>query len=193
MGLTIVVASTPALGIGFNGTLPWRLKAEMAMFKRITTEAPTGLTNAVVMGRKCWESIPAKFRPLPGRLNVVLSRKQQQRVDVDKTVIYATSFDDALQRIHASRERVHRVFVIGGSHVYAEALKHSQTRTVLWTLVHHDFACDTYLPEFRIDQGGFFTKSSHEAYEAWLGKSVPQGRQQGENGVEFEYTMWVKR
>ena len=192
MDLTIVVASTLALGIGLNGTLPWRLKAEMAMFKRITTEAPTGLTNAVIMGRKCWESIPAKFRPLPGRLNVVLSRKQQM-IDVDKNVIHATSFDDALQRIHASRQRIHRVFVIGGSHVYAEALQHSRTHTALWTLVHHDFACDTYLPEFRIDHGGGFTKSSHEAYEAWLGYSVPRGKQQGENGVEFEYTMWEKQ
>jgi dihydrofolate reductase/thymidylate synthase len=70
----VIVAATASGGIGRGGTLPWRIPADMAFFKATTlaTSAP-GKQNAVIMGRKTWASIPAKFRPLPGRLNVVLS------------------------------------------------------------------------------------------------------------------------
>lgn len=74
--LTIIVAATLANGIGHNARLPWRLPQEMAYFARVTTNAPEGSINAVVMGRNTWESIPTKFRPLPKRLNVVISRNE---------------------------------------------------------------------------------------------------------------------
>ena len=73
--LTLIVAATKSNGIGQNGRLPWRLPQEMAYFARVTSNAPEGKRNAVVMGRNTWESIPTKFRPLPRRLNLVISRK----------------------------------------------------------------------------------------------------------------------
>ena len=85
--LTLIVAATRNMGIGFRGTLPWpMLKQEMAYFARVTQRPPpldrmldtatkdTKYINAVIMGRKTWESIPEKFRPLKGRVNVVVSR-----------------------------------------------------------------------------------------------------------------------
>jgi dihydrofolate reductase len=72
--LTLIVAATRANGIGKGGTLPWRLRKEMAYFARVTTHAPEGEANAVIMGRNTWESIPPKFRPLRRRTNVVVSR-----------------------------------------------------------------------------------------------------------------------
>lgn len=75
--LTIVVAATISNGIGRAATLPWRLPKEMSFFRQITSAAPEGSMNAVVMGRATWESIPKKFRPLPKRLNVVISRNTQ--------------------------------------------------------------------------------------------------------------------
>lgn len=74
-GMTLVVAATGRNGIGKSGSLPWRLSNEMAYFARVTQARPAGQDgpNAVVMGRKSWESIPAKFRPLKDRINVVLS------------------------------------------------------------------------------------------------------------------------
>lgn len=72
--LTLIVAATRQNGIGQSGKLPWRLPQEMAYFARVTTNTPEGSSNAVVMGRNTWESIPAKFRPLQKRLNVVVSR-----------------------------------------------------------------------------------------------------------------------
>jgi dihydrofolate reductase len=74
MKLTLIVAATRAHGIGKGGTLPWRLPKEMAYFARVTTHAPEGTMNAVVMGRNTWESIPLKFRPLRRRANIVISR-----------------------------------------------------------------------------------------------------------------------
>jgi dihydrofolate reductase len=75
--ISLVVAMTLDHCIGVNGQLPWRLKGDMAFFKKLTTvTSGTGnKRNAVVMGRKTWESIPEKFRPLPDRLNVILTRQ----------------------------------------------------------------------------------------------------------------------
>lgn len=71
----LVVAATRKLGIGKGGTMPWRLPSDMAYFKALTSAtADPSKANAVVMGRKTWESIPPKFRPLRGRVNVVLTR-----------------------------------------------------------------------------------------------------------------------
>ena len=75
--LTIIVAATLTNGIGKAGRLPWRLPQEMAYFARVTSNAPEGSINAVIMGKNTWESIPKKFRPLPRRLNVVLSRNKE--------------------------------------------------------------------------------------------------------------------
>ena len=90
--LTLIVAATRTMGIGRDGALPWpSLKQEMAYFARVTQRPPpppassisssheadlklVPLINAVIMGRKTWESIPAKFRPLKGRVNVVVTR-----------------------------------------------------------------------------------------------------------------------
>lgn len=74
--ITIVVAATRANGIGKDGALPWRLAKEMSYFSQVTTRAPSGTMNALIMGRKTWESIPTKFRPLKERVNVVITRNR---------------------------------------------------------------------------------------------------------------------
>lgn len=79
ISLTLIVAATTTNGIGASSTLPWRLPKEMAYFARVTKATGTagegeGM-NAVVMGRKTWEGIPSRFRPLPERVNVVVSRQ----------------------------------------------------------------------------------------------------------------------
>lgn len=138
----IVVAADARDGIGQGGTLPWRLPGEMAYFKRITSEAPTGLRNAVIMGRKTYASIAPKFRPLSGRLNVVLSRDPDHHVE---GALSAGSLDEALARTDADAQ-IGEVFVIGGGAVYRDALTHPRCGRVYLTRVHATFACDTFLP-----------------------------------------------
>jgi hypothetical protein len=73
----IVVAATKSGGIGLKGVMPWSLPADMEYFRQLTsttTDANSGRLNAVVMGRKTWDSIPQKFRPLKNRVNIVISR-----------------------------------------------------------------------------------------------------------------------
>ncbi len=75
-----ILALTPNGGIGMGGKLPWKLPGDMAWFKRVTLAVQDlSKRNAVIMGRKTWASIPSKFRPLPDRLNVVLSTSSDVR------------------------------------------------------------------------------------------------------------------
>ena len=82
VSLTLIVAATRTNGIGKGSVLPWRLPLEMAYFARVTKMAPVGQTNVVIMGRKTWESIPKKRRPLVDRMNVVLTSNTQYNLCV---------------------------------------------------------------------------------------------------------------
>ncbi|XP_046985171.1 dihydrofolate reductase-like isoform X3 [Schistocerca americana] len=99
--------------------------------------------NAVVMGRKTWESIPEKFRPLPGRLNVVLTRTNRS---LGEEVIVHTSLEDAIKDLH-NRQDVETVWVIGGSSVYDEMMKSSYCHRLYITNILKDYNCDTFFPE----------------------------------------------
>lgn len=78
LSLTLVLAATPSHGIGLSSTLPWSLRKEMLYFAKLTQHASQpNTTNAVIMGRKSWEGIPTKWRPLKNRRNVVVSRAGQ--------------------------------------------------------------------------------------------------------------------
>lgn len=82
--LAMVVAMTLTNGVGKDGGLPWRLKGEMAYFRSVTShltedDKKQEARNAVIMGRKTWASIPPKFRPLPDRINIVISRTQSAK------------------------------------------------------------------------------------------------------------------
>jgi dihydrofolate reductase len=88
--VTLIVAATMNNGIGQGGKLPWRLPQELRYFARVTTgtgdaqddEGKKNKKNAVVMGRVTWESIPPRFRPLAGRINVVVSRQAEYNLCV---------------------------------------------------------------------------------------------------------------
>lgn len=141
----IVVAADQAGGIGKSGDLPWRLEGDMAYFKRITQEAPaSGTRNAVIMGRITWTSIPDQFRPLPGRINVVISSNSQ--LPLPDGVIRAESLQDALHGLDGLTG-VGRVFVIGGGQIYRQALEHRDLDAIYLTRVHGQMDCDTHFPE----------------------------------------------
>ena len=86
----IVAACGKSLGIGLNGELPWRLKSEMKYFAETTTKTKDiDKMNAVIMGRKTWESIPLKFRPLKNRFNVILSQQADYLLNSEVSQIIA--------------------------------------------------------------------------------------------------------
>ncbi|KZT65599.1 hypothetical protein DAEQUDRAFT_731295 [Daedalea quercina L-15889] len=210
--LTIIVAATLSNGIGQNGRLPWRLSKEMQYFARITSNAPEGSVNAVLMGRNTWESIPKKFKPLPKRANVVISsNKQYELLPADAPtptapVFLHSNLDSALDRLsHSERlgAHIHRAFVIGGASLYQETLSLSQSsgsfvdRVLLTRILEPAFEqCDVHMPDFLGDkvhagQADAWTKASHAELQEWAGFEVPEGVQE-ENGVKYEFQMWIR-
>jgi dihydrofolate reductase len=138
-----VVAADAAGGIGKDNDLPWpRLQEDLRFLKRITSEAPAGRCNAVVMGRVTWESVPSGKQPLPGRLNIVVSRHAPL---LPAGVLPAASLDEALRAARA-RPEVEGVFVIGGAQLFRAAFAHPACRFVYLTRIAATFDCDTFLP-----------------------------------------------
>jgi len=197
--LTIIVAATRANGIGQNGQLPWKLSKEMKYFVRVTSDAPEGKQNAVIMGRNTWESIPTKFRPLSKRLNVVLSRSPDYDLSVsaDAPVALVKDLQSALERV--DKTNIHRGFVIGGAALYAETLGFSPSvtssvdRVLLTRILSPDFSdCDTFMPDFlKAGDGKEWSRASHKALQDWVGFGVPEGTQE-EKGVSYEFQMWTR-
>lgn len=127
-------------GIGKDNALPWpRLRGDLVHFKTITTAANAGRQNAIVMGRKTWESKEIAGKPLPRRLNVVISRSP---LSVPDGVVAASSLDDVLGRQLAAET----LFVIGGAEIFQLAIAHPALRFVYLTRVQGRFACDVSIP-----------------------------------------------
>jgi dihydrofolate reductase len=119
--------------IGIKGALPWHLPEDMAHFKRTTMGCP------VIMGRKTWDSLPAKFRPLPGRLNVVVTHQTGWHAEG------ATRADSLPQAIALCPQDAD-AWVIGGAEIYAQTLPLAATAVV--TEIDADFDGDAYAPQF---------------------------------------------
>ncbi len=145
MKFSIVVAVDRNRGIGKNNALPWHLPGDMKHFKQITSRAADGKRNAVVMGRKTWDSLPPKFRPLPGRLNIVLTRQANFDLGAGDCKI-ARSLDEALSLCDG--EDLSDVFVIGGAELYSAALAHVLLKRVYLTEIQADFDCDVFFPKY---------------------------------------------
>jgi dihydrofolate reductase len=133
MALNLIFARARNGVIGTDNTLPWHLPEDLAHFKQTTLGQP------VVMGRKTWESLPPKFRPLPGRTNIVVTR---QRGWTSKGAMVAHSIEEALAHCPTDAQ----VWVIGGAEVYAQAIPLA-TRAVI-TEIDADFEGDAFAPTF---------------------------------------------
>ncbi|CAK4086757.1 unnamed protein product [Aphanomyces euteiches] len=177
--LSVVVAvARKSWGIGINNTIPWRLPSDLKHFREITTATKdTTKQNAVIMGRKTWESIPAKHRPLPGRLNVVLTRNAELGAQFESTsqVLVASSLDEALAKLP---ESVEQVFAIGGASIYDEALRHPTCHRAYVTMVEGDYECDTFFPSTLKQLGFVATEIQPE---------------QRENDIDFHFTTFERK
>ena len=126
--------------IGRDNELVWHDPADARHFRSSTMGCP------VIMGRRTWESLPARFRPLPGRRNVVVTRQTDWS---DAGAEVAHSLDEALARLAEAP----RVFVIGGGQLYAQALDRADE--LVLTEIDADFDGDTFFPEWRGAEAGF--------------------------------------
>lgn len=112
MKISIIAAFNPQFIIGINGKIPWHIPEDLKRFKKLTMSKP------IIMGRKTWESLGSK--PLPGRLNIVVSQSLYKGVPNEEVIVYK-SLEVALRGLR-SGTFAKEVFIIGGERLYAEAL-----------------------------------------------------------------------
>ncbi|KAL6270060.1 hypothetical protein ACE6H2_026971 [Prunus campanulata] len=175
----VVVAATREMGIGKDGKLPWRLPSDLKFFKEVTvTTSDPGKKNAVVMGRKTWESIPPEHRPLPGRLNVVLTRSGSFDIATAENVVICGSMASALELLAASPYclSIDKVFIIGGGQILREALNAPGCDAIHITEIETNIECDTFIPA--IDSSVF---------QPWY-SSFPKV----ENSIRHSFTTYVR-
>jgi dihydrofolate reductase len=131
MRLNLIYARAANGVIGKANTLPWHLPEDLAHFKRHTSGCP------VLMGRKTWDSLPPRFRPLPGRRNLVLTRQGAWQAEGAEP---CADLEQALARCAGAPE----VWVIGGAQLYAQALP--LAGRVVVTEIARDFEGDAFAP-----------------------------------------------
>ena len=141
MRKALIVAMSQNRVIGRNNKLPWSLPGDLKYFKQATMGKP------IIMGRKTWDSIG---RPLPGRMNVVISRNPEWEAPAGTTP--AKSLDEALIKAEAQAEIEDReeVMIIGGGQIYTEALPMVDRMYV--TQVHAEVEGDAFFPEVNWDE-----------------------------------------
>ncbi|TML68545.1 MAG: dihydrofolate reductase [Actinobacteria bacterium] len=162
--MTIALVAAIARGgvIGRDNTIPWRLPEDVAYFKALTTGHP------VVMGRRTWCSLPDRFRPLPDRRNVVVTRNPAWHGEGAER---AASLGEALQLLGGEA----RVFVIGGAELYAAALPVADQ--LLLTEIDADVEGDTFFPPF--DRAAF--------------DEVSRERHVSADGTPFSFVVYARR
>jgi dihydrofolate reductase len=172
-GFCCVVAADQARGIGHAGRLPWpRLRADLAHLKAITSTTRTpGARNAVLMGRLTWQTIPTHKQPLPGRLNVVISRAP---LALPAGVLAATSLDAGL--LAATAAGAEQLYVLGGGQIFAAAIADTRCRYIYYTRIEARFDADAFFPPFE------------DAYV--LEEALPPHH---ENGVSYRIERWARR
>ena len=150
MQINMIFARAANGVIGRDNSIPWHLPEDMARFKRLTQGHP------VIMGRKTWDSLPPRFRPLPGRTNIVVTRQPGWTAD---GALAASSLQDALSQCSEAAE----VWLIGGAQIYAEGEAIAHRAEV--TMIGQDFEGDAFAPTL----GSRWAESSREEHVSAAG------------------------
>lgn len=211
----IVAALQPNLGIGYQGKMPWRLKQEIKYFRDVTSSTPSPSTvNGVIMGRKTWESIPSKFRPLGNRLNIILSKSYGNTKDETNGVWYYNCFNTLMKDLESQNytvdygndeKRLNRLFVIGGSQIYNSLFNDERVNHLLITDIH---LSETYLKNEKLNdsvkidtflnwdlKNGGWVKKSHDSLKKFVNDDsvlIPDNKIV-EGMFNYEYTYWQRK
>jgi dihydrofolate reductase len=136
MKLHLIYARARNGVIGQDNQMPWHLPEDLAHFKRVTLGQP------VIMGRKTWDSLPARFRPLPGRLNIVITRQNDWQAE---GALRALSIEEAMRLCGD----VPDAWIMGGAEIYRQAEPLASTAIV--TEIDADFEGDAFAPTLASD------------------------------------------
>lgn len=138
--------------IGRDGVMPWHLPEDLAHFKAITLGAP------VIMGRKTWDSLPDRFRPLPGRRNIVVTRDASWSADGAETT---GALDEAIARASEGLSATEFIWIIGGGQIFAQSLDRADR--IELTEINATVEGDSFAPEL----GDTWMRSSTDPETGW--------------------------
>jgi dihydrofolate reductase len=160
--ISIIVAISEDNGIGFGNELLWRIPEDMKRFKRLT------YGNTVIMGKKTWESLPK--RPLPGRINIVITDNPQDKFEGSITVF---SIEEALKACKENAEN----FIIGGGSIYRQFMPFADRLYI--THIHKKAPADIYFPEINGD--------------AWEPVEIEEHKANGDQDLPYTYIVYHRR
>ena len=137
---TIIVAIDEHFGIGKNGSIPWRCPEDINHFNKTTVSSEPNKKNAVIMGRYTWLSLPDRYRPLPNRINIVIT--SQTQLDCPMT---SSNLSTAL--LYCQQSNIDKIFICGGRRLYEEALYHPLCQEVIITKIKKCYNCDIFFSD----------------------------------------------
>ncbi|SDX20854.1 dihydrofolate reductase [Arthrobacter sp. yr096] len=171
-GIGMIWAQTTSGVIGKDGSMPWHLPEDLKHFSQLTTGHP------VIMGRKTWESFPEKYRPLPGRTNIVVTRNAEWASTPEaEGALVVSSLDDALLESQFAPGG-HKVWIIGGAEIFEQSMGIANLAVI--TIIDADCEGDTFAPEL----GDDWTFDTMAPAEGWL---------TAKNGTNFRFTTWRRK
>ncbi|HET6228138.1 MAG TPA: dihydrofolate reductase [Bacteroidia bacterium] len=166
MNISLIVAVGSNNEIGKNNALIWHMPADMKFFKEKTTG------HCIITGRKNYESIPLKFRPLPNRTNIVVTRQP----DYDAPgAILVDSIEAAIKTAKATGDN--EIFIIGGADIFRQSLH--LVDTIYLTRIHESFDADVFFPELNLAE--------------WKEVSSTKGLRDEKNVYDFTFLVYKKR
>jgi dihydrofolate reductase len=160
--ISIIVAVSDDWGIGKDNELLWHISEDLKRFKSLTSG------NAVIMGKKTWESLPRK--PLPNRKNIVLTDNPNETID---NAITAYSIEDSLSKCTPGEE----IFIIGGGSIYRQFMPIADRLFI--THVHRKAPADIYFPEIDLNVWDITEKEEYKPNET--------------NDIPYTYTIYERR
>lgn len=159
--ISIIVAVSEDWGIGKDNELLWHISEDLKRFKRLTSG------NTMIMGKRTWESLPR--RPLPGRMNIVLTDNPDETI---KDTVTAYSLQDALDKCDKDKD----IFIIGGGSIYRQFMPIADRLFI--THVHRKAPADIYFPE--IDLG------------IWEITEKEEFKSDGDDSIPYTYTIYER-
>ena len=147
MFFSLILACTLEGGIGNNNNIPWNIKDELLLFKKVTSHTCNDKKNVVIMGKNTWNSLPLK--PLKNRINIIITSKPETINTNDNDIIAFKSFDDGLDFCKNNKEKINEVFIIGGKSLYDLCLNDNnylnKINAVHLSVVKNKYKCDTHI------------------------------------------------
>ena len=154
MIISLIVAISKNKVIGKNNQLIWKLPKDMKFFMDTT------LGHTVIMGRKNFESIPEKFRPLKNRTNIIITRNKNYTAD---NCIVVHSIQESLKCMNFREDE--EVFVIGGGEIYRKFMEFDLINKMYITHIDEVFDGDTFFPDFELNHWNYKEILSHQKDE----------------------------